>query len=473
MKKFISILALVMSLVMCVSVLASCSGESTDTTAAGTEAPAKDPNKVTVTWYEGAKVLKTQEIDKGSKVESWTPEADAEELFSGWFSESSKTEPFDFTKEITEDTDIFAGFVSNKYVEDKNSYYLIGNGAGDMSKANWNHETAAANLTMVKADDNTANIYTIKVKLYAGDAFQICYGGSWEGQMGIGLIEGAEYCDGVRKSDGKTYTAADKKVAQVKDADGKVVFVGSDENNNGMEKWNAILAEGMDGEYEITFTSYPDAAERNKITFKKVGDLEAVAQTHDMYLIGSFNEWAQKDEASKMKESDDKKTWVGFLTVTDPVEFKVFNGVSSAYIPDGMDTNIKLEEAGTYAVLYTVDGDKVEYEKCEYYVVGTFADAEGKAVNFAVKEGVTPKMTADDKTATVKFEVKDVTSMADYGWMTEQKKEGVAAVKVVFGSQLGIKDWYGAGENKEDNLYLPAGETTITLTFADKTIAAK
>jgi hypothetical protein len=29
--------------------------------------------------------------------------------------------------------------------------------------------------------------------MYAGDMFQICFGGNWDGQVGIGFIEGAEY----------------------------------------------------------------------------------------------------------------------------------------------------------------------------------------------------------------------------------------------------------------------------------------
>ncbi len=471
MKKFLSILALVMSLVMCVSMFAACGDkDGADTTAASTQ---DDANKVTVTWYNGTKELKTEKVEKGSKVTSWTPEAGEGETFDGWFAEASKTTAFDFEKALTEDTDIFAKFSSNVYVEDKNAYYAIGGGAGSLKDVSWDHAKGAEKTPFVKADDKTANIYTLTMTLYAGDMFQICYG-SWDGQAGIGYMQGAEYCDGVNSYDKTEYKAEDKKVAQVKDADGKVVFVGSDEYNKGFEVWNITLAEGMDGEYKFTYTTYPNAKDKNLLTWELVNKLEPQAETHKMHLVGTFNEWKAEDasEEYKMAASQDGKTWTAFLTITEKTEFKVVNQIASSWhSPDG--NNIILEDAGTYAVKYTVEGDVVEVAKCDYYVVGTFADAEGKAVNFAVKEGVTPKLTVDGTTASVKFEAKDVTAMSDYSWMKDQKKPGVCAIKVVLGSELGIKDWFDDKANNGDNFYLTAGEHTVTLDITAGTVTVK
>ena len=245
MKKFLSAIAFIMVLVLSLGCIAACSSDNSND-----PATSDDANKVTVSWYQGSKLLKEEEIDKGSKVTSWTPEAE-NKTFTGWYAEASLTQAFDFDKAIEADTDIFAAFKSDEFVQDTNSYYLIGAGSGDMGKANWDHVNAEANLTMTKEDVAGANVYSITLTMYAGDMFQICFGGNWDGQVGIGLIEGAEYCDGVNFYDNMTYTAADKKVAQVKNANGEVVFIGSDEYNKGYEVWNAKLAEGMDGKYKI------------------------------------------------------------------------------------------------------------------------------------------------------------------------------------------------------------------------------
>ncbi len=482
MKKIISMLVLVLALTLCVSMFTACSlinlGQGEETSENGSTV--NDENTVKVYWYEGTKELRVDTVEKGSKIESWTPTSESGE-FDGWYAEASKETPFDFTQAITEDTDIFAKFKSNEFAVDANEYYLIGAGAGDMGKANWDHANAAANLMMTKQDNDKANIYTITINMYAGDMFQICYGGAWDGQQGIGFVQGVEYCDGTNFYDKKEYTAADKKCAQVKDADGNVVFVGSDEYNKGYETWNIMLAEGMDGKYEFTFTTNPAAKEYNLLTWKLVEKLDKIENTHDMHFIGTMNEWgtSYEDGQLALSPSTDKATWTGFITITEDMyadwtesdesnplgvkcaALKLYNTVDGGYhSPDG--NNVFLT-AGTYAFKYTVEGNKVEYAKCEYYVVGTFVDAEGKAVNFAIKEGVTPKL----ENGSAKVNATDVTGLGDFSWIKDQGKPGVMAVKVVFGCELGIKDWYSDDANDGDNFYLAAGEHTITLTFGD------
>ena len=469
MKKFLSVIALIMVLALSLVCFAACSPNNSDEN--------DDANKVTVSWYQGSKLLREDKVEKGSKVTSWTPKAE-DKTFTGWYAEASLTQAFDFDKAIEADTDIFAAFKSDEYVEDTNSYYLIGTGSGDMLKANWNHENAAANLTMTKEDVAGANVYSIVLTMYAGDMFQICYGGSWDGQVGIGLIEGAEYCDGVNFNDNMTYTAADKKVAQVKNADGEVVFIGSDEYNKGYEVWNAKLAEGMDGKYKITYTTYPNAGAYNKITFELIEKIEPMTVTHSMHFVGEFNSWNASDENTDfhMNEADDKATWSGFVTVTaedlaadGDVQFKVVNQIGQSwYGPDG--ENIILDEAGVYAVKYTVEGNKVEIAKCEYYLVGTFVDGEGKAVNFAVKDGVTPSLTVADGVATGTLVATDVTAMGDYTWIADQDKPGVFAIKVVYGSELGVANWYGDETNGGDNWYVAAGTYTVSFDIEAETV---
>ena len=170
MKKFLSAIALIMVLALSFVCLAACTPDNPN--------EPDDANKVTVSWYQGSKLLKEEKIDKGSKVTSWTPEAE-NKTFTGWYAEASLTQAFDFDKAIEADTDIFAAFKSDEFVEDTNSYYLIGTGSGDMLKANWDHANAEANLTMTKEDVAGANVYSITLTMYAGDMFQICYGGNW------------------------------------------------------------------------------------------------------------------------------------------------------------------------------------------------------------------------------------------------------------------------------------------------------
>ncbi len=448
-------LALVLVLVMALALFAGCTDSAEPTKPAG-----DDANKVTVTWYVGSKELKSEKVEKGSKVATWTP-TDGDKEFVGWYAEASLTQEFDFDAPINADTDIFAAFKSNEYVEDTNNYYAIGTGAGDMGQSSWDHAKSEANLAFTKDTAITdKNVYKLTLKMYAGDGFQICFGGDWNGQMGIGYMVGAEYADGVNKYDSTEYTAADKKYAEVKDADGNVIFNGSDEYNKGFEVWNIFLAEGQDGIYEFTFTTYPANSQYNTLEWKLVEKIDALASTHEMHMVGTFNEWNAADENTEyhMTKSEDGKTWTGFLTVgADGAECKVVNQINEGwYSPDG--NNIVLTE-GTYCIKYTVEGDKVEVQKLDYYVVGTFVDAEGNAVNFSIKEGVTPKL----ENGTVTFEAKDVTALGDYSWMKDQGKPGVMAIKVVFGCELGIKDWYSDEANNGDNWYVNAGSVTVTL----------
>ena len=100
MKRFLTVIALVLMLALTMSVFAACADIATPTeapTTAPTEAPAGDSatNKVTVSFWNGSKLLKEVKVDKGAKVETWTPEQDGAE-FDGWYAEASLAEKFDF-----------------------------------------------------------------------------------------------------------------------------------------------------------------------------------------------------------------------------------------------------------------------------------------------------------------------------------------------------------------------------------------
>ena len=60
--------------------------------------------------------------------------------------------------------------------------------------------------------------------------------------------------------------------------------------------------------------------------------------------------------------------------------------------------------------------------------------------------------------------------MGDYSWIADQAKPGVFAFKVVYGSELGISEWYGDASNGGDNWYVAAGTYTVAFDLTEKTV---
>lgn len=472
---------------------------------------------VTVTYYDGTNELKSEEVEKGGKATDWTPEKEGYE-FMGWYAEASLSETFSFDTVIYEDTDIFSAWRENAYVEDTAAWYLIGAGSGDMSASNWSHSTEGLFLTKDETITDK-NVYTIELTMYASDKFQITHSDSWDYQQGIGHMIGFEYAAGINPyaPDAGEVTAADKKYGEVKDASGNVVFYGGDEYDKGAEVWNIWLAEGQDGKYKFTYTTYPSNPAYNTIEWELVEKLDPLATTHDMAFIGTMNNWdATALDDWKLTQSDDKSYWSGVITITadmcaawtqtdganpydyilnennekvqatddngDPLvdengnpvylkeacaALKIYNIINGGYYSDSSN-NIFLKE-GSYAFKYTVEGDKVEYQELAWYVVGTFLDEDGNAVNYAVKEGVTPEMTVVDGVASCTVTLADVSANSNYSWIAAQNKTdkdgnaAQAAIKVVFGSEIAISGWYGDGD---DNYYLAAGTYNISIDIA-------
>ena len=441
-------------------------------------------NKVTVTYYDGTTELKSEEIEKGGKANEWTPEKEGYE-FMGWYAEASLSQEFSFDTVINEDTDVFSAWRENVYVEDTAAWYFIGAGSGDMGASNWGHSTEGLFMTKDTTITN-ANVYTIEITMYAGDKFQITHSGSWDYQQGIGHMIGFEYTDGVNPYGGAEVTAADRKYGEVRAEDGTLMFYGGDEYDKGAEVWNVWLAEGQDGKYKFTYTTYPSNPAYNTIEWELVEKLAAQEETHKMYIAGTMNEWADKDvvDAHKMSKSEDGSTWTIIYEVTEAdyadwtveegpfgeacAALKVKNEVNgSDYGENGGMGNIFLK-AGTYAIKYSATDNSVAYEALDWYVVGTFLDGE-TAVNYAVKADVTPKMTVADGVASCTVTLEDVSGNSNYSWITAQGKTdkdgnaAQAAIKVVFGSSIAIQNWYGDGE---DNYYLTAGTYTISIDIA-------
>jgi hypothetical protein len=468
MKKFLSIIALVMVLVLSVACFVAC--DPSDEQPEG-----NDGDKVTVCWYQGSKLLKEEEITKGSKLTSWTPAAIEGKDFTGWYAEASLSEEFDFDAAINEDTDIFAKYTSNVFVEDDKSYYLIGTGSGDMKQSGWNHENSMAHLVMTKTDDATANVYVIEILMYAGDAFQICYGGTYDGQVGIGYVPGVEYADGTNRYDNNTYTAADKKFATVKDSEGNVIFEGHDEFNKEYWTWNVFLAEGQDGVYKIIYTTYPDHPADNKITYELVEKKEPLAETHEMYICGTVSEWDFND-AYKMAADDTKENYSFLLNIQEEAQIKLRNKIGDVWY--GQEAITVKGECGTW----NDDGNLVlaaGVYKITYSVASNSAEIEAVAKSYWLA-GVVNGADHWDCSSGIEFEkVNDTTYKAYYtfteadtnhSWMDSLNILG--AVKAVYGYAGWAADvWYGNAENGDNVTITSYGlyELVLTLDATDPT----
>ena len=99
MKKLLSVISMIMALLLSLACFAACSPE---------EDPKEGGDQVTVSWYQGSKLLKEEKVDKGSKLTNWTPDAVEGKDFTGWYAEASLTQEFDFETVVNEDIDIFA-----------------------------------------------------------------------------------------------------------------------------------------------------------------------------------------------------------------------------------------------------------------------------------------------------------------------------------------------------------------------------
>ena len=474
MKKFLSIVALTLVLALSVACFASCEFVN-GIFGGGNDNPPDngDANKVTVSWYQGSKLLKEEKIEKGSKVEAWEPAEIEGKDFTGWYAEASLTQEFDFDQPIEADTDIFAKYTSNVHVADTKEYYLIGTGSGDMKQSGWNHENSMASLVMTKTDDATANVYEIEILMYAGDAFQICYGGTYDGQVGIGYVPGVAYADGVNKYDNNSYTAADKKYATVEDENGVVIFEGSDEFNKEYWTWNICLAEGQDGIYKITYTTYPDHPADNKITYKLVEKKEPLAVTHEMYVCGTVSEWDFSDDF-KMTPDDTKENFSFLLNITEEAQIKLRNKIGDTWygqekitVKDecgawNEDGNLVLA-AGVYKISYNVTDDAATIEAVakSFWLAGVVNGGQywncGSGIEFEKVNDTTYK-------AYYTFTEADT----DASWMTDF----VGACKATYGyAGWDAEVWYGNATNGDNVTVDSYGlyELVLTLDAEDPT----
>lgn len=183
--------AVLMCMTMAFSACGSGDAAESTTTAENSAADAESEETAashTVTFYDsdGTTVLDTEEVADGECATEYTPEKEGS-IFVGWFATPQMSHNYDFTQAVTEDTSIFAGFVT--YVEDTREYAIVGSGTSPvLLESNWGAVIGEAQM-MEKEENDTANIYTITLDLNAGDEFQFAKNSSWGDQRGYGYME--------------------------------------------------------------------------------------------------------------------------------------------------------------------------------------------------------------------------------------------------------------------------------------------
>lgn len=470
-RLFVSVLALVLVMVLSIACLVGC-----DKSKGGNNG---DDNKVTVSWNYGTELLKEEKIEKGSLATEWTPEIEGK-TFMGWFAEASLTQPFDFTQPINEDVDIFAGVRSDSYTADENTWCLIGSGAGTLKDSAWSEEAEVEeNFKLTKVDEANVNKFTITVTLYEGDTFQIRVMGTWTGQHGVGYLDGFQVLD---PADGDV-------LGEVKNAEGERVFYATKGLGDSNKGWNAIVAKS--GIYKFTLQTFPGSSDYDVIYWERTGDAPVIEKTHEMYVVGTMNEFTV-DENYIMDTDQLRKDFSLIVNITEEMyadwtkedpnnpfsgeacaALKVKNELNSAWY--GVEEQTANEDktwtlkaagqnnlflkAGQYKVTYSVDKNEATVTPLEkgYYLAGRLGGEENWKCAAAY-----PFTKIDDN----HYEIYYTVTAADHAdWM----KEDAGVVKAAFGfGDCDPESWFGNATDGE-NLMLPTvGLYRILLTLSEE-----
>ena len=470
MKKT-GIIAIVLLAVLLV--FAGCAKKEAQAPATTTQAA----SGVTVSWYDGTKLLKEETVPAGTKLTSWTPEK-ADSTFMAWYAEASKTILFDFDTPVKEDTDLFAGF-KGAFVEDTTTWCLIGSGAGTLKGSNWNEgEAVEQTFKLSKVNESGKNLFCFKdVSLYEGDQFQIRVMGTWTGQHGVGYVKGYT----------ELATPEGDIVGEVKE-NGERWFYANGGFGESPKGWNINVAKS--GIYNIYLETNPGSNDYDVIYFERIGDAAEIAITNDMYVVGTVFDWAAT-EAGQMTTDAIREDFALTINVTEEAyadwtagnavygdvcaAVKVLNNVNGTwYGVSEQDPNATswtltaagqdnlLLKAGQYNVAYNAltDTATVTLSEKGYFLAGVVDGADHwdcTAVNHQLE-----KVSDNEYVVYYTFTEADTAS-----WIRDSGKKG--AVKVTYGfSGSGADLWFGTEESQDNMMVDSYGLYEIKLHLTGK-----
>lgn len=361
---------------MTASLFAGCTGTSQET-------------KFTVEYKDGDTVLKTEEVVEGGTAIEWTPEKEGQ-TFVGWFATPTMSVAYDFSKPITENTTIFAGF--SAYEEDTRTWAIVGSGKGDLLlSSNWGKVISDAHL-LEKTGDNE---YSITLDLYAGDEFQLAINTSWHHKRGYGYLESntdAAGNEAFSGSGGIGETAAKGQNIKVVQDGNYTITLHTHPGDDYYDESNANYSEANKEVFNLS--------DFDKITWVRNGDAaELSSSTTNYYIKGAgITLWADLyNEATGFAKVGDTHTLTIYLREGEEFMFTSLvteNGesaVGSEYIKfENLDEdsqvlftgsgNIVASKAGTYTFTYNestkVLSAKLDNENpmrsCDFYIDGNF-----------------------------------------------------------------------------------------------------
>ena len=275
MRKRSFILTLAMAVVLSIGAV-GCGNKEEKVESTAQEQNTEDTFTATFYDSDGKTELKTQEVANGDCVEEYEPEKEGE-VFVGWFATPQMTHRFDFTTPLTENVDIFAGFVT--YQEDTRGFVVVGSGTSPLlMESNWGNVIGDIHQ-LTKEDKSDANCYTITLDLAEGDEFQFAAdtstGASWQDQRGYG------YLDTISK-DGKDYFA----------------------NSGGLGETSTKRSNikcAIAGNYTFTLTTYPaeDTYETDNANYKEDNKEAFNINPYDMITWTYNGESTASDEATQ------------------------------------------------------------------------------------------------------------------------------------------------------------------------------
>ncbi len=253
----------------------------------------------------------------------------------------------------------------------------------------------------------------------------------------------------------------------------------------GVKDWNSSGANQYlpAGVWEVTFGG------SGPVTWAE-GDEENVptppALQYEMYLTGSFNSWEKGDADYAMKYNSNEGAWVGYLNVTEATELKLYNKTTGDHFstPELGEGNISITTPGYYMFVFVEDGSVVKYDVVDFYVIGSFFNADGTQLSFDVADGITPKFVAgaNANELTVTYEVTDTTAVAANaynfnGWGAGSenaifvwKPVATCSLAQYSGNYAGTKMWDLTPS--ANNFLSEAGTYTFTYNIVTKALSA-